>query len=436
MRRAGILAFLIASMAVPARADVENDLGLTADASALAGAVGAVGGDYAATAYNPGALVLPTDRAGLAELGVNVVVAAPALWVSSLADRPIDVTAVPNTYALSLGGRFDVGNAIGLPGLVLGLGIYTPFQGLVQSAIRPDDSPQWMMLTDRTQHISLYASLAYRVTEWLSIGAGARVLFDEETFITGVATDVHTATDPMTGEDRIEAGARLGVSTAIYGHASPIVGVLVSPLPTLRFGFAWRGELFSNDWGHSRLAGIDSVGEIGFLHHFVHIYHPNELAFSAAWEPIPILRFSAELTWAMWSQAVSPNVARLEGRFGDVVIPAAGVRVGVHPGVDVLAGYRYAHRPYDDFGGPTNLLVADSHTVSLGLALDLDRLIDDPVPFTITLAGRLAIFEDREEVKNGRRFPDDRSLLENPGYPGYRYGGLVPSVQLGVETRW
>lgn len=432
-----MLASVIALGLAPiARADVEGDLGLGARASALGNSVSAIGGDYAATAYNPGALIVPSDEPGLAEVGLGMIVAVPDLWIASLDDSPIDVTPVENTYALTAGARFDVGAAFGAPGLVLGLAVYTPFDGLVQSAIRPDDTPQWLMLTDRTQHITLYAALAYRIAEWLSVGVGVRILFDEQTFITGRASDVRRVTDPETGEERIEAGARLGVDTAIFGRTSPTVGLLFAPMPNLRFAFAWRGRLYSDDWGHSRLAGIDSVGEIGFLHRFVHIYHPDELAWSAAYAPIEELEISAELTWALWSSAPSPTWASLEGRFGDVLIPSAGVRVNVHPGVGVLAGYRYVRRPFDDFGGPTNLLVADSHAASLGVEIDLDRLIEDEVPITLTLAGRLAIFEDREEVKNGRRFPDDRALLENPGYPGYRYGGLVPSVQLGVEAEW
>lgn len=435
-RCAAALTALVVVTSASARADVEGDLGLGARASALGGAVSAIGGDYAAANYNPGALVVPGDRSGLAEVGFSLLLAAPSLWVESLGEEPIDVTPVESTYGLTAGARFDIGAAFGAPGLVLGLAVYTPFGGLVQSVIRPDDAPQWAMLTDRTQHITLYAGLAYRIAEWLSVGVGVRILFDEETFITGRADDVRRVRDPETGEDRIEAGARLGVRSAIYGRTSPTVGLLVAPMPTLRFAFAWRGRLYSDDWGYSRLAGLDSVGEIGFLHRFVHIYHPDELAWSAAYAPIDELEISAELTWAMWSNAPSPTWASLEGRFGDVLIPSAGVRVNVHRGVGVLAGYRYVRRPFDDLGGPTNLLVADTHTASLGLEIDLARLLDDEVPITLTLAGRLAILEDREEVKNGRRFPDDRALFENPGYPGYRYGGLVPSAQLGVEAAW
>jgi hypothetical protein len=439
VRRAGIAALSLALLASStARADAESDLGLNPRTSALAGAVGATGGDFAASAYNPGALIVPGDEDGFGELSVSFVAAAPAVWAESLEnDRELDLAPPPNTYALVAGGRFDLGAGLGLPGLVLGVAFYAPLEGLVRSRIRPDDALQWLALTDRTQHVSLHASLAYRIAEWLSIGVGVRVTFDEEAFITGAAEDVRRVTDPVTGEERVEAGTMLGVDTAIYGKLSPVIGVLVAPIPALRFGFAWRGRLFSDDWGWSRLQGIEGVGDIGFRHRFTHVFRPHELAWSAAWRVHETFEASAELTWAMWSDALSPTFDAPEGRFGDVLVPAAGIRVTPLPGLDLLAGYRYARRPYDDFGGPTNLMINDTHSVGLGAEADLDRLIaGEDVPFTLSVAARLSILEDREEVKNGRRFETDRALTTNPGYPGYRYGGLVPSVQVGVETAW
>lgn len=439
MTRALSVAILTVALALPtsASADAENDLGLSPRAGALGGAVGATGGDFSAAAYNPAALIVPADEDGLAELHVGFVAAAPAVFARSLDPaRTLDLAPPRNTYSLVVGGRFDIGRGLGLPGLVLGVAVYTPMDGLVRSRIRPDDSLSWMQLTDRTQHISLHVSLAYRIAPWLSIGLGVRVTFDEEAFITGMATDVRTVEDPLTGAVGVEAGTRLGVQTAIYGRASPILGVLVAPTPELRFGFAWRAQLYSDDWGWSRLQGIEGVGDLGFIHRFTHVFRPHELALSGAWRLHERVEVSAELTWALWSQAVSPTWQTLDGRFGDTLIPAVGLRVTAHAGVDLMAGYRYARSPFNDFGGPTNLLSNDTHHAGLGVEIDLDRLIDDDVPFTIGVTGRLSILEEREEVKNGRRFDSDRALLTNPGYPGYRYGGLVPSVQVSVETAW
>jgi len=428
----------IALHATPALADVENDLGLNARSAALGGAVSATGGDFAASAYNPAALIVPGDEEGLGELSVGFVVGVPSVWTESLdPGRTLEVGPPLNTTALTLGGRFDIGSGLGVPGLMLGFAFYAPMDGLVRSRIGPDDALSWLQLGDRTSHVSLHASLAFRIADWLSVGAGVRITFDEEAFITGAATDLRRVIDPATGEERVEAGTRLGIDASIYGRASPILGLLVAPVPELRFAFAWRGRLYSDDWGWARLQGLEGVGDIGFIHRFTHVYRPHELAWSVAWRLHERVEVSAELTWALWSEAVSPTWRSLEGRFGDTLVPAGGVRISAHPGLDLMVGYRYARSPFNDFGGPTNLLSNDTHHIGFGLEADLDTLVDgEDVPFTVSLAGRLAVLEDREEIKNGRRFRSDAALAANPGSPGYRYGGLVPSVQLTVETAW
>ncbi|MBZ0120786.1 MAG: hypothetical protein K8H88_27580, partial [Sandaracinaceae bacterium] len=389
-------------------------------------------GSFSAAVYNPGAATLPADRPGFGELTFTTQFAWYDLWSSRTSGAALDVAPVPATYAFAIGGRFDVGNGFGLRGLVLAASVYLPYEGLVLSSLVPDDQPQWLMHTDRTQHIVLHAALAYRMAEWLSVGVGLRVIFDEEAFLTGFAADVRR--DPMTG--RLLAGARIGVDTSIYGHVAPTAGLLFSPLRDLRFGFSWRGELLSDDWGYARLQGLESIGDLGFVYRFAHIYRPHQLGLSAAWRPIPEIDVSADLTWALWSQAPSPTQADLGSRFGDILVPMLGVRVTPVAWLSLMAGYRFDRAPYADLGGPTNLMTSDTHTATWGARIDLDALIDADVPFTVGVAGRFAFLEDREEIKNGRRFPDDAAFMRNPGYPGYRYGGWVPSLSLQVDARW
>jgi len=421
-----------------AAADAENDLGLSPRTAALGGAVVATGGDFAAAAYSPAALIVPGDQDGLGELHVGLVVAAPGARAGSATPgEGLDLPALGNTYSLVVGGRWDVGRGLGAPGLVLGLAFYTPLDGLLRSRIRPDESMSWLHLTDRTQHLAVHVALAYRIAPWLSVGVGVRVTLDEEAFITGTTTEIVRVTDPVTGEERVETGAVLGLDAAVYGRAGPTLGVLVAPMPELRIAFAWRSRLFSDDWGWARLQGIAGVGDLGFAYRFAHVYRPHELVWGAAVRAHEAVEVSAELMWQLWDDPRSPSGQLLQGRFGDVLVPSVGVRVAPTPGVDLLAGYRYARSPFDNLGGPTNLLSNDVHHVSLGAELDLDVLVTgEDFPFTLSVSGRLSILEAREEVKNGRHFPSDRALLTNPGYPGYRYGGVVPSVQLGVETSW
>jgi hypothetical protein len=292
------------------------------------------------------------------------------------------------------------------------------------------------MWDDRTQHVAVWAGLGWRVTDWLSIGLSARVDYDIELFTTGRVRSITERVDPETGETVVAADTELGEELTVIGHASPIAGVVVTPVPGVRAGLVWRGKLRLDDWGWARVGGeTGGLGALGYVYRFSHYYRPHEIALSAAWDVSNELSLSAELTWQLWSRAVSGELERLPGRFGDTLVPAVSGRLTVERGVDLMAGYRYVRSPFDNFGGPTNLLDNDRHEPSIGMAL-APYVGNEQLPFVVTWAVRLAVLPTREERKDWQRFASDDDLMRNPGNPGYRHGGVVPSAELGVEARW
>lgn len=434
--RAASVVFALGLSLAPsaARADVEDAVGIGVEAMSLGGAVGAVGGHYSAAVYNPASLSeVGSERGPVAQLGVSFYLAVPDLWVDV---ERLDATApavVPagGNYGVILGARFDVGRPLGIDGLHLGISLYAPSEGLVVSTIVPDDRLQWMMWTDRLRHVGIFAGLSMRLAPWLSVGVGVRVTFDTGTFISARTIGV----EPVGDEVRITV--RIGAESAIYLRSAPVLGLRVVPIEALRLAFSWRGAITADDWGWTRLQEIPGITDLGFLFRFAHVVRPHTLRWAAAFRASDELEVSADLEWQLWSGGVSGNNASLPGRFGDTLVVAAGVRVTPRPGLDILGGYRYVPSPFSSFGGPQNLLTANRHVASLGVSVDLDSLIEgESVPFTIRLGGRLGFLESRTEVKNGRRFSRDSQLHGNPGYPGYRFGGLVPAAQLEVETRW
>lgn len=429
----GALALTLLLAPSVASADLEDAVGVGVEAMALGGAVGAVGGGYSATIYNPAALAQVGSEPGpVVQLGISFYLSVPDLWVEGLDGAPApEVTAAPGNYGVMLGARMDVGRALGIDGLHLGVSIYAPSEGLVVSTIVPDDRVQWMMWTDRLRHVGIFAGLSLRLVEWLSVGVGVRVSFDTGTFISARTIGV------VRTDDEVRITARIGVESAIFLRSAPVLGVRVVPVDELRLAFSWRGAITADDWGWTRLQEVPGITDLGFLFRFAHVVRPHALRWAAAFRVIDELEVSADLEWQLWSEGVSGNNAPLPGRFGDTLIIAAGVRVTPTPWLDILGGYRYVPSPFSNFGGPTNLLTASRHVASLGVSVDLDPLIaDEVVPLTIRLGGRLGFFESRTEEKDGRRFSRDIQLFGNPGYLGYRYGGLVPSAQLEVETRW
>jgi hypothetical protein len=420
----------IAIAPAPARADVEDELGLGVEAAAMAGAVGALPVGAPSLWYAPATLSLDEDEPGFVELTVGSVFAHPIVHVDGTDGADIELAVEPrSTAAFHVGTRFDLGHAFGVRGLNAAVSFYSPVTKLFAYSIHPDESVQWLDLTDRTQHFGVQAGLALRIARWLSVGAAVRVLFDLQTYTTGAVTEVTSRPDPATGETMVNAETRLGESVRVFGRAAPTVSIASRPFAELGLSLTWRSKILVDDWGWTRTSASEGLPALGYVHRFVHYYRPHEVSLAASLEVRPDVVIAAEATYGRWSTAPSKNARRLEGRWGDTVSPALAARWNASEPLALMGGYRFVPSPFDNFGGPTNFLDNDEHVGSVGAELALD-------PVTVRGSLRLAWLVSREEIKDWRRFASDFDLERNPGYPGYRHGGVVPSAQLELEAAW
>lgn len=421
----------------PASADLADDSGLGPQAAALGGAATAVPVGAMSLHYSP-ALLAPRDmRPGLAELSLGYVYGQPLLYVHGDGGLDLATPTPRETSSLVVGGRFDLFHGLGLDGVVGAIAISTPVTRLFSYSVRPDDDVQWMTLTDGASHLSILAGVGVRPVEWLSLGFALRVELAIELYTTALTQRIDMRTDPETGAPVIDLGSSLGATGRVSPRVVPIASVAVTPIPELRVGLTYRAASFVDDWGWSRIEDIPDLGAIGYIHRFAHWVRPHELVLGVAAQVHPMVELSADLGWEHWSEATTPNHDPARGRFGDILVPAAGVRVTPVPGLDLLFGYRYVRAPYSNFGGPANLLINDTHHASLGGAAALGTLTGErDLPLTIRGSFRLSILEEARETKDFRRFDDDASWRASPGYPGYVFGGVVPSLQLSVEIAW
>lgn len=437
MKHIALMLLCLVSTSSVARADLEDELGLGPEAAALGGAVTAVPVGFASLHYAPALLAHRGMRPGGAELQLGYVYGSPVVHVTGLDGRPISTARVADTSSIFIGARFDLAHELGLEGLVGAIAISTPVTSMFSYTVRPDDETQWMTLTDGSSHLSIEAGVAYRPVDWLSFGIAARLALAVELFVSAAVTHVDTYVDSMTGDTVIDVGTRIGARGGVSARVSPIASVAIMPIPELRIGVTYRAASYVDDWGWSRVQGVPGLGDIGYVHRFAHWVRPHEVALGASVRPIPIVELSADLTWEHWEEAITGNFDDAPGRFGDIFVPAIGVRLTAVPGLDVLAGYRFVRAPFSNFGGPSNLLINDTHHASLGLVAALDALTGQAdLPFTLRASFRLSILEEAREEKDFRRFRDDATWMGNPGYPGYVFGGVVPSGQLSVEARW
>lgn len=444
MKRALAAAAALATLAVAprARAGLEDSLGIGPEAMALGGSFAARGGSYASTYYNPAGLAPLGEHGGFLELTIGGVYAHPELHATNAYGQNLLMPSatqggppmgVPDTGGFLLGARFSVGRPLKIDGLSFGLSLFVPGH-FFSWFNRPDEDFRWELLDDRTQVISVHAGLAWRINKFISVGAAVRALFDTQTNVTGQVTSL--GLDPKTGQ--INVTTRLGVDSQVYGQASPILGVLVTPIDRLRFGVVYRHPSYVDDWGTTVINGVPDLGSIGYFSHFSHYYEPLEVTLAASLDVTPRFDVSADVTYARWSDAVSNNFNFWgPGRWGDTIVPAFGARYRVTDSLALMAGYRFQKSPLDNFGGPSNMLDCDRHVASLGFDLHLGKLLRQPT-FDVRLTGGLqyTVLVDRTEVKDPNRFPTDALYFSNAGYPSYTYGGHMLAAQTTLEARW
>ncbi len=441
MKRLGAaLTFSIAMLsAAPALAGVEDTFGLGPRPMALGGSYAARPGDYSAVYYNPAGLSPGSEagrRGGFFDLSLAVVYAHPRLHVTGADGGEVPTPDTPDTAGAILGSRFSVGQPFGIEGLNMGLSVYVP-KHLFEWAIRPDDDVQWALLTDRTQVLSAHTALAYRITPWLSVGAGLRILFDVQTLTRGQVTDVRLETDPDTNKSVVKTSTRLGTNAEVFGRVSPIFGLLVTPLEELRIGVSYRHKSYVDDWGDTRLAGVPDLGNLGYTHRFAHYFEPSQVTLGVSADLSRELDVSFDLTYARWSEALTTNHnffyrdQQDGGIWGDTWVPAFGARWRPTSKLSVFGGYRFQKSPIDNFGGPTNLLDADRHVIATGFEIGLGEL-----DASLTLGLNDVILVEGHEDKDFRRFESDTAWQKNPGYPSLSYGGHLIAGSVGVEARW
>jgi long-subunit fatty acid transport protein len=434
------LGALVLSATSVARAGIEDTFALGPGPMALAGSYAARPGDYAAVYYNPAGLApggRVVEKGGFFEASFALVYGTPSLYVMNGHGQTLPTPPVYDTAGALIGARFSVGQPFHLDGLNMGLSLYVPSH-VFQWNVRPDDTVQWALLSDRTQVLTFNAGLAYRVARWLSLGAGLRLTFDVETNINGVLTSFNSQNDKAT--------TQLGTSAAVYGRVAPLAGILVTPVDRLRLGLTYRGESYIDDWGTAVIATAGAgLGNLGYDFRFAHYFEPTQLTMAVGADLGAGVDVSFDLTYANWAAALSDNrnlfgcgLAPCNGAspiWGDTWTPAFGAKWQASQAFALMAGYRFQKSPLDNFGGPSNLLDNDRHVPSLGMSFDVSKYAPS-LDVRLTAGIQYVILDARTEVKSYQRFPSDAALDQNPGYPSYSYGGHEVAGSIGADARW
>ncbi|MBK8210178.1 MAG: outer membrane protein transport protein [Rhodospirillales bacterium] len=298
LRRSGIFAGVLAATVATSSAHAAGlflyematpDLG-TASAGRAAAA------DNAATAFG--------NPAGMARLDQSQMLVGiqPAYGITQF-DKGDDTTVS--------GG--NGGNALGfLPGLA-GYYVYSATPDLkfgislgsnfgLSARYQSNWSGRYYALQEEILTLGAFPVAAYRINKWLSVGAGAQIVYGKLNSKTGI-------------NDVLDGGnASIDVSDSDVGYGG-IAGILVEPVEGTRFGLTYTSQVkldfkekpTTNNLGPLLRAAFDTSGLTGAKVD-LGLTIPNQVMVSGYHDVNDKLAIMGNVVWQQWSEFGKPNV--------------------------------------------------------------------------------------------------------------------------------
>jgi len=326
---------------------------------------------------------------------------------------------------------FDLGRAH----FAFGMNIYMPDQFILRAHSVPPTTPRLVMWDNRPHRVVADVTMSARITEWLSIGAGVSLLGG----IKGREIVFTLDADPAA----TRADATIVVDFPIL--ITPLIGVIVQPIPELRLGARFRDEE-GLDVVVNVLADISVPGTAVDGNVLLNIvgpsgYTPRELTFGGSYD-LGNLTLSAEVGWLQWSRVTQvaagiaveadlgvdvPTGTFVEPppNFRNTWVPRVGAEYGfdidAHRRLTARAGYYYSPTPVPAQTGETNFADGNRHVVSVGGTYDF-----------VLLEQRLGL----ELAFSVHQMPRREMIKTNPTSPGgdLTVGGQIYTVSAGLRV--
>lgn len=457
-----------------AHASAFDIFGIGARGTAMGGAMSATAGDYTALYYNVAGLTLERPGFGFGMMAAvdDVTIKLkprpdgydlPDLGTTSAAipskfrlNQRSDTEDIEDTYGIYVGAVTD----LGIDDLRLGFLAFLPVNRVgLQSTHYPDEREQYFsnqlsfeLLGDRSQRQVIMVGGAYRLTDWLSVGAGLSWLPDS-------AGTNSVYLDNATDQSDFD----IVLDNDQGGRIAPQAGFILRPTDSLRMGLAYRGELFFSLAGRNeiQIRGFQDKGDdfpIGQEFEVVVNYTPHQFAFGTAYEGED-LTVSLDVTHALWEYYRNNQGERVKD-FDNTFAFRLGAEYLMSPSFKLRSGVGYEPSPVPDQSGRTNYVDNDRLLLSLGaghplqfmgqdlelswyvqlqhlLPRDTNKENDGTFPDCDSATTGLCdeIPDDTRDPVDGQPVPEYSGLQTgNPGFPGYQSFGDIISV--GVDLKW
>ncbi len=430
-----VLRFLLAALVVgatPARANVFDQFGFEPRGQAMGGAQVASGDNHVASYFNPSLLVLQKDVSF--GLGVNWVQPVMDVHALSLSDSAkLQAAQPPDFSGLTLGVLFPLGGKV-RNRLALGLGLYLPTNNLLRTEAIDPNTPSWYFYQSSPDRIVVALGAGIRVFDWLQIGGGAQVL---GALIGGFDFRVNMFNNEF---------ERRALRNDLMIRAAPLAGLTLNfEKLGLRIAAGYRAALHMNYSMPTTFDIVDVATVTMVMEGIVH-YSPHTFTAGVQYSWGPLVA-SAELRYALWSEAPDPTVRvsfvadsdaldalGADGKFDaispdtppglvDTLEPHVGLEYWIIPRFAVRVGYSFRPTPVPLQNGDHNLLDSDTHSFSVGLGLNFVEpleIFSKPVHIDLVYQGLVLVDRVAEKASGGP-------------VPSYSYGGKVHQVAAAVR---
>lgn len=407
-----------------ARASIPDLFGFGARSTGMAGTGVAVADDVSAVWANPAGLSRGRERT--LTLGYSGVLYD---LYTRRAMAPSSAFSVDNARGITIGvlAPLPFGGPL-RDRLALGIGFYTPTGVIARGRLLAPETPQFLVVGDRTQTVSIQVALGAELPFGFRVGAGVSAL-------AAVLGDVLVSAD-STGRTSSRVDNQLVTSFA------PVVGASWERGP-FRVGLAFRGTLVG------RFAVTVAARDLGLPLPTFNIagiaqYDPWQLApeVGLVFGPLTV---ALGVTFKAWSGYPGPLEATTPrstpppaANFHDTLVPRVGLEYRRPLGRALMAarvGYFYENSPRSNaMLQPTsplgtnpddraNWLDNDRHAVALGYSLSAAVL---GTRLGLELYAQLHFLAERTTTKL------TATAMDNPGYPSLTYGGAL--YHLGFNT--
>jgi long-chain fatty acid transport protein len=228
-----------------------------------------------------------------------------------------------------------------------------------------DPSDDWAGRYEMTE-ITLFSltflpTVAVRVTDWLSVGAGAAVTYGK--------FDMRLRAPPA-GEPEVR------LKNLDDWAAAPVVSVLIEPTPELRFGVVYWGETEFNMDGKLILPPVLDIGDVALE---LELPMARAVRASGYWDATDEIALVMSTGWEDWSTAKSLPLSASMGsaaiplKFRDTWYIGAGVNFKVNDKWTVQTGFRYDSSALKDGNRTTALPVDRVWTLGIGGLYDFSE---------------------------------------------------------------